>query len=349
MAAPTLAGAAWWASLPPHRVTYVGPGIDPDLLAVSLDPLPDDAPAVLRFRPSATGPLGDQVSVLLSELDRAATSLFPAWLPGADRLAGPQGRGVAAVRALAADLAAHGADFGPFLADLAERSLRRRPGGGSRFPSEVRATGLVRAIARAYDRPTAALLIDVPDGLSAADEQALVAAAEWLADHGRLSVWLAGAPLRAVDRVRTVSVTLPAHVADLPVDRVRKPAKPALLYPAISGVPHPNSAAERRLADALDRCAWATGRRWNYTYTRGPLSLPYRLDLYWPDEGLVIEVDGDEHRGRTKFEADRRRDAQLALDGLRVVRFTNDRIATELSTVLFEIENLLRQRRATKK
>ncbi len=352
MAAPTLAGAAWWANLPPHRVTYLGPGIDPDLLAVSLDPLPDDAPAVLRFRPSATGPLGDQVSVLLHELDRAATSLFPAWLPGADRLAGPQGRGVAAVRALAADLAAHGADFGPFVADLAERSLRRRPRAGSRFPSAVRAAGLVRVIARAYDRPTAALLIDVPEGLSAPDERTLVAAAEWLAEYGRLSVWLAGAPLRAVDRVRVVPVALPAHLATLAADDAppaREPAGPALTYPAISGMPHPNSPAEQRLAHALDRCEWAVGRRWNCTYTRQPHLLPYRLDLFWPDEGLVVEVDGDEHRGRRKFAADRHRDAQLVLDGLVLLRFPNERIANELAVVLHEIEQMLLQRRATRK
>ncbi|MFC7482693.1 hypothetical protein ACFQX7_25515 [Luedemannella flava] len=83
---------AWWSTLPAHRVAHLT-GVDPDLLAIALDPLPAGAPAVLRFRPSATGPLGDQVAVLLAELDRVAVALFPAWLPGADRLAGPQGRG----------------------------------------------------------------------------------------------------------------------------------------------------------------------------------------------------------------------------------------------------------------
>ncbi|GAA1811817.1 hypothetical protein GCM10009682_36480 [Luedemannella flava] len=346
---------AWWSTLPAHRVAHLT-GVDPDLLAIALDPLPAGAPAVLRFRPSATGPLGDQVAVLLAELDRVAVALFPAWLPGADRLAGPQGRGVAAVRALAADLAARAADFGPFLADLAERSLRRRPGGGSRFPAEVRAAGVVRAIARAYDRPTAALLIDVPDGLSTEDERALVAAAEWLADHGRLSVWLAGAPLGTVDRVSAVTITLPARLIQLAADAAATaadprpdpvPDEPVLGYPPLSGLPH--SDTEWLLERALERHEWATGRRWNHRHESTLLSEVYRLDVYWPAEGVVVEVDGPEHRRPVLFANDRRRDNALTIDGLHVLRFGNERVHTDLGRVLFDIETLLHQRRTTEK
>src|SRR5690349_18066314 len=90
------AAAPWWTTLPTRRVVYLadaatGAPIEPDLLAIDLDPLPESAPAVLRFRPATGGPLGDQVAVLLKELERAAVALFPAWLPGAEQLSGPEG------------------------------------------------------------------------------------------------------------------------------------------------------------------------------------------------------------------------------------------------------------------
>ncbi|MBV8954156.1 MAG: DUF559 domain-containing protein [Solirubrobacterales bacterium] len=49
----------------------------------------------------------------------------------------------------------------------------------------------------------------------------------------------------------------------------------------------------------------------------------YVLDLLWRAERLIVEVDGWEyHRGRTKFESDRRRDAGLIAMGWIVLRFT---------------------------
>ena len=83
---------------------------------------------------------------ILDGLDRAALDLFPAWLPGAEWIEGPGGLGVAAVRSLAAEHASATSQYGPFLADLAERALRGRPT-GVRFPDAVRATGLARVIA----------------------------------------------------------------------------------------------------------------------------------------------------------------------------------------------------------
>jgi very-short-patch-repair endonuclease len=47
------------------------------------------------------------------------------------------------------------------------------------------------------------------------------------------------------------------------------------------------------------------------------------VDFVWPGRGLIVEVDGYHyHRARSRFENDRRRDAELTAKGWRVLRFT---------------------------
>jgi len=45
------------------------------------------------------------------------------------------------------------------------------------------------------------------------------------------------------------------------------------------------------------------------------------LDAYWEDAHLVVEVDGLWHMEATAWRADRRRDSDLTIGGLRVLRF----------------------------
>ncbi|SNT24754.1 Protein of unknown function [Streptosporangium subroseum] len=98
-------------------------GTNADTIALSLDPLPDDAPAVVTYFADDTRSVAEMVTSVLCELEKAAISLFPAWLPGAEGIDGPGGAGRSAVRALALRTASVTGHFGPFLADLAERSL----------------------------------------------------------------------------------------------------------------------------------------------------------------------------------------------------------------------------------
>jgi len=67
--------------------------------------------------------------------------------------------------------------------------------------------------------------------------------------------------------------------------------------------------------------------------------LDYRLDLYWPDLRLAVEVDAyTTHGSSARFEADRRRDARLLTElGTVVIRVT--RLAIE--TRPFEVIALL--------
>ena len=341
--------ASWWMALPAHQVSYLE-GATAELLGIGFDPLPESAPAVIQFRPAIGLSVGQQVAVLIDEMERAAIALFPRWLPGADRLDRDGWISVAAVRSLASTVAAQSLHFGPFLAELAERGLHAahgNPAGRSRFPAAVRAAGLSRVIADAYGRRTVAVLIDVPDALSPLDERALVASSEWLVQHGDLAVWLAGAPLRVTDRVRAIRVLLPRYLTEL-VDLAEPDQTPggpgtghSFVIPPVSGVPRADSVAETMLERALAPHAWATGRRWNHTYEWHLLGQPYRLDLYWEAERLVVEVDGAEHRGPLKFAADRRRDNQLQLLGHRVLRFPNDDVVADVQAVMLKIKDML--------
>jgi Protein of unknown function (DUF559) len=376
-----------WSHLPIGRVVRVADA-SPAALALTLVLLPDDAPAIVTYRPRSAASTADTAAAALDELETVALGLFPAWLPDAEGIDGPGGAGVAAVRELAMRSAVSTSQFGPFLADLAERALRRAPASPGRFSPKIRAAGLAKMIARSYRRPATAVLVEVPDGLTGGDAQALVGACEWLAHRGGLGVWLAGAELPTVDWLMTVRVRLPDAVTSLEREVVARevvprgaagrgvagrevvprgvagrevvprgvaaregaaaspePSLPIVLYPPLAGRPHPSSTAERLLEEALAPLPWAAGRAWNQTYHSHPLGMPVRLDLVWRRERCVVEVDGPEHREPLRFEADRRRDARLQLDGYAVLRFTNAQVTHELAVVVSQIERLVQARR----
>jgi very-short-patch-repair endonuclease len=68
------------------------------------------------------------------------------------------------------------------------------------------------------------------------------------------------------------------------------------------------------------------------------------VDFHWPQQRLVVEVDGWRfHKGRRRFEEDRRRDVKLQLAGQRVARVTKRRIEREPSVLAAELGGLLRQ------
>ncbi|MFI9595128.1 endonuclease domain-containing protein [Nonomuraea sp. NPDC052265] len=335
-----------WAELPIGQVVRLD--ADPDAVALALDPLPDDAPAVVTYFAAEERSVADLAASVLRELDKAAIALFPAWLPGAEGIEGPSGVNVAAVQALARGRASVTGHFGPFLAELARRALT---GGLSGLAPEVRAAGLVRVLADSFGRARLAVLVRVPDGLGTAARDVLVAGCEWLAHRGRAGVWLAGAPLDD-DRVRTIPAPLPAPLGGVPEDippAVPLPGTadraPAVAYPPVAGRPHPGSASEQALEAALSSRTWAGGRAWNQTYRPGPLAVPIRVDLLWERERCVVEIDGPDHRAPAKFAADRQRDVLLQLDGYAVLRFSDGQVLTDMDTVVRQIGQFLRNRR----
>ena len=109
-----------WGGLPIGRVVSLV-GATPAALALTLVPLPAEAPAVVIYRPGLPKSSREVVATALDELEGVALNLFPAWLPDAAGICGPGGASVDAIRAMAMRAAPATVQFGPFLADLAER------------------------------------------------------------------------------------------------------------------------------------------------------------------------------------------------------------------------------------
>jgi very-short-patch-repair endonuclease len=64
----------------------------------------------------------------------------------------------------------------------------------------------------------------------------------------------------------------------------------------------------------------------------------HEVDFFWPAARLVVEIDGFRyHASRLSFEADRRRDADLAARGYRVVRVTWTQIERRSGELLFTL------------
>ncbi|MHC5169799.1 endonuclease domain-containing protein [Acinetobacter johnsonii] len=71
-------------------------------------------------------------------------------------------------------------------------------------------------------------------------------------------------------------------------------------------------------------------------YRQKPL-LNFIVDFYCPAANLVIECDGEQHFTVEGLEADRVRDEALAQLGLKVLRFDNGQILTEIDGVVEKI------------
>jgi Protein of unknown function (DUF559)/Transcriptional regulator, AbiEi antitoxin len=68
----------------------------------------------------------------------------------------------------------------------------------------------------------------------------------------------------------------------------------------------------------------------------------YEVDVLWPAQRLVVELDGYAfHHARKAFESDRARDAALQLAGYRVLRVTHRRLVDDPSAVIETVRTLL--------
>ena len=63
----------------------------------------------------------------------------------------------------------------------------------------------------------------------------------------------------------------------------------------------------------------------------------YIVDFYCHQHKLIIEVDGAYHSALEQIEKDQKRTDFLNFQGLRVIRFTNEQVITEIECVLDEI------------
>ena len=345
--------------VPVDRVVYLS-GVSAEGVAAATARCAE-LPAAVVLEPPAIDSVAAFVAGVLDALDAVARQLLPAWLPEADGLDGPQGSSLMAIRAVAIERARVAGYPSTFLADLAERALTGRPSRG-RLRPEARVAGLARVVASGFRRDRLVLVMPAaPNPGKAAPNpgktasspgrtapspgqtagNVVVAGSEWLADRGRLGVWLTGAGPSGPERVGTVRIEAAPPVAEV------EPPGPevALPSPARHGRPHPRSTVEAALEAVLARQEWAYGRIWNGTYQPTLIHSPIRPDLLWPAERVVVELDGLEHCRPDQYDADRVRDVRLQLDGYAVLRFTNARVKHDVQAVATQIEHLIRTRR----
>jgi len=69
---------------------------------------------------------------------------------------------------------------------------------------------------------------------------------------------------------------------------------------------------------------------------------PYELDLFWPDLGIALEIDGwAYHSSRRRFEGDRRKDNWLRSRGIEVIRLTWRQITHDATTSIVQVGQAL--------
>jgi very-short-patch-repair endonuclease len=69
----------------------------------------------------------------------------------------------------------------------------------------------------------------------------------------------------------------------------------------------------------------------------------YEVDLLWPEQRLIVEVDGYAfHSTRAAFERDRARDAELIAAGYRVIRVTWRQLVEEPEATVALLAGALR-------
>ena len=323
------------------REPLVGwPGASPVAVREALEATQGVDAAILAVAVDAASPdrrdLTEQVVEALSE---AVTGTYPAWLPEAEHLSGPGGAGLAAVRTICGRVAGDSDLFGPFLLAAAEAALCGRPLDTSDFAPETAVRQSRKLLLRAYGQGRLVVIVELMGAWSLVQIEAAEANALWLAGPGELTVWLFGTPTAGMPRVPRSFL----HDRMPPSDPSARP-RASYLTP-LQGRPNAFSRAEESLEAHLARSPWATGRAWNQTWSSGVLANSIRVDLVWPREKCVVELDGPDHLDTDKYAADRVRDRALQRAGFLVLRYTNDEVLGDVARVLDELERFLAERR----
>jgi very-short-patch-repair endonuclease len=127
--------------------------------------------------------------------------------------------------------------------------------------------------------------------------------------------------------LRTTLATLPEGLRD----RARSNAA----YQGLLSWYQPTNELERRFLHIVEAAALPSPQC-------QPFVLGRRRDFAWPEQRLIVELDGTQaHANAHAFEADRRRDAEASARGWRTVRFTAKQVFEEPAYVVAILQSML--------
>jgi very-short-patch-repair endonuclease len=299
----------------------------------------------LVLRPASVRELIGQA---LDGLAETALGLWPDWLPEARSLSPERSAATqAALRLMARSAGNSGPFFGPWLEAAALKALNGEVPRIPELAPQVELRELVRALTASLHR-TGFLLVVEADGPEHGFETGLAAALEWLAANGPLAIVLCepAAGWASQSRFPILDLRVPgrnAVAADTKAETISVSSsdRPAFWLSGVTGRPHPNSQAEQRLAEALYRQEWRGEYGLNRTLDLGP-GRRARVDLVWPKERLVVEIDGIWlHAIQQTYEDDRHRDFMLLHAGYLVLRMTSEEVLRDLDRSLEKVRQVL--------
>lgn len=312
-----------WALRPGRVVRVDGP----------VDALADDTALIMVLCSGFAAPTSRRlVEAVVDEVTGIVVNLYPRWLDAnAESPSTGNVLDVEAAEIHARRLCRDTDNFAPFVVALARAAAgKTRPRRSD--PIEVRWAGLVRLLRLAYGRDAVVVGL-TPDTTPAVK----AGAADWLAHHGGVAVWLREAA--GLDRFPLLELL--HEEVETPDD----PPGPTVTVSRCEGMPAPHSDAEQRLERALARCEWAAQRRWNRGVAGLPALAPTIIaDLQWTAARVIVEVDGADHRAAGKYSADRIRDNILQTSGFIVLRYTNEQVLGDVDVVVAGLRNVIAAR-----
>jgi very-short-patch-repair endonuclease len=116
----------------------------------------------------------------------------------------------------------------------------------------------------------------------------------------------------------------------------------------------PKARQLRRIPTEAEKVLWKALRRdqLGVSFRRQHPIGRYVLDFYCPSVGLAIEVDGGQHAAGHQKESDLRRDQWLSANGVRMLRFWNNEVLSNLQgvlqTIVMDLEKKTPSRRAVR-
>ena len=103
----------------------------------------------------------------------------------------------------------------------------------------------------------------------------------------------------------------------------------------------------RRATTKAERLLWARirNKQINQSKFRRQYSInAYVVDFYSPENKLAVEIDGSSHDREDAIEYDKARQEEIEALGIRVVRFTNHDVLSNLDTVIKQLGEIITEK-----